>query len=748
VIEDLQWSDEATLELLRVVGRRVAQLPAVVVGTFRDDLGPDHPLVAALGDIPALAKVVLDLPPLSVAAVQELAAGAPVDPVALHRAASGNPFYVTEALAAGGTELPTTVREAVLARARRLPAKAFDVVTAASVLGLRCNRDVLAAVADAASADIDDCLTRGMLRGNHETVEFRHELSRQAVLESLAASDRTLLHRRALSVLGRTTPSPDPGELAHHAVEAGDREAVLELSPRAGAAAAALGAHHAARVHYTNALRFSSQLPVADRATLLAKHARECFITDDPVAALTSQEQAVSCWRDACDLDACGRAMSDLAEYQLWSGDGDMARASAREAIRLLEPMAPSASLAGAYARLAQLLMVANHDAEAIAWGTKAVEVGEQLGEERVVVHALNTIGSAELSMGIDVGMEKLEESVRRAKVAGLDEDVARGLSNLIASARENRQSDVLDRYMDEMMSFAADRDLDLSARCVIGDITEALMNLGRWDEATDVAMDLVERGWLRGRNQCLMVLGRLSARRGEADAFNWLDLALDMLDPEMWGEGVYSVRAARAEAAYLAGEMRRAASEVDAGLAAVDEQTNPWLAGELAFWAHKLGLTWDGNLRLAEPYAFHLAGHPGKAAAAWRAVDAPYEEAFALLDCEDESDISRALEVFHSLGAAAAASLAAGRLRALGVRRISRGPRASTRANPAGLSNREIEVLALLADGLRNAEIAERLVLSTKTVDHHVSAVLAKLGLRSRYDAGRKAVELGLKAR
>jgi DNA-binding CsgD family transcriptional regulator len=586
-----------------------------------------------------------------------------------------------------------------------------------------------------------------MLHGDQTTVEFRHELARRAVLGSLTASERTALHRRALLCLRETSPPANPAELAYHAVEAGDPDAVLELAPRAGDLAAGLGAHRAALAHYANAVRLASRLATAERASLFAKHAHECFITDDPEAAVVSQRQAVACWQQTGETESCGRALTDLAEYLLWAGKGAEARGIAVESIGLLETIAPTASLASAYARLAQLLMLAARNDEAVEWGTRAVELGERLDAEGAVVHALNTVGCAELCMGFEQGIVKLEESVRRARAADLEEDVARGLSNLLASARENRRNDLVGHYVDEMNTFAADRDLDLSTRCVIGDITEALLDLGRWDEAAAQARDLVDRGWLRGRNQCLMVLGRLAARRGQPDAFTWLDIALDMLDAEMWGEGIHALRAARAEAAFLEGMPRRVANEVEAEWAAVDEHTNPWIVGELAFWRHQVGLEWEGKGRLAEPYALHLAGHPDKAAAAWRTVGAPYEEARALADCDDESDVRRALEIFQSLGAGAGAALAAKRLRDMGARRISRGPRTSTRSNPAGLSNRELEVLALLADGLRNGEIAERLVVSTKTVDHHVSAVLAKLGLRSRYEAGQKAVELGLKA-
>jgi DNA-binding NarL/FixJ family response regulator len=134
-----------------------------------------------------------------------------------------------------------------------------------------------------------------------------------------------------------------------------------------------------------------------------------------------------------------------------------------------------------------------------------------------------------------------------------------------------------------------------------------------------------------------------------------------------------------------------------------------------------------------AEPFALELAGEPRRAAVRWRELGCPYEAALALAGGGEEEDLAGALAELQRLGAAPAAALVARRLREQGVRGVPRGPRAATAANPAGLTARELEVLALVSEGLRNAEIATRLFLSVKTVDHHVSAILRKLDVPTR---------------
>jgi DNA-binding CsgD family transcriptional regulator len=745
VVEDAQWADEATLELLGILGRRISQMPAVAVVTIRDDdLEPGSMLSVALGDIPASSMVTIRLAPLSQQAVAELArASSAIDPVALHRATGGNPFFVTEVLATGGPEIPPTVRDAVWARARRLQPGPLRVVKAASVAGTRSEEHLLAAIAEATRHDVEECVRRGLLQRQGSLVEFRHELALRAVAASLTASERVNLHGRALAAL-RSGNRPDLGALARHAVQAANAEAVLEYAPRAAALASSLRAHRAAAAHYGSAVPYARQLAITDRASLLASYAHECHLIGEEADAAEAQRSALELWQQAADVSAQGRAMSRLAEYLWWAGAGELAERVATDAVELLDPAQQDSGVAWAFARLAQVSMMSGKYAIAADWGNRAIAAAETLGDEEVAVHALNTVGVCRAATGDGEGWALLEESLRRALDADLEESVSRALNNLISLSRGNRRYNMFGQYIRQADTFFGERDLDGSALCLVGDVTEGFMDLGRWADAESRATEVVERNQRRGRVQALAVLGRLRARRGDPDPFRFLDESME-LQRMYGGEAAYPLRPARAEAAWLAGDHQRAAREIEAGLLAVTEQASPWLVGEFGFWACKTGVQWDCPRPPSEPYALYLDGHPAKAASAWEGLGCPYEQAMCLLDTGDEDHLKTSLSIFQSLGARPAANMAAAKLREMGAHRIARGPRAARLASPAGLSARELDVLRLIADGLRNADIAECLVLSTRTVDHHVSAVLAKLGVTSRLDAAQAATKLGI---
>ncbi len=731
VLEDLHWADEATLDVVRLLARRIEALPALVIATYRDDeLDRGHPLRMVLGALPSRIADRVAPPPLSPDAVAALA-GASVDPGELHRRTGGNAFFVTEALAAGGADLPETVRDAVLARGARLDAAARAVLDAVAIVPLRTELWLLEALTDEVGA-LDACLASGMLRADRDAIAFRHEIARAVMEEALSPLERLRLHRLALAALAGS-PTPDLARLAHHAEAADDADAVLRYAPAAGERAAKLGSHREAAAQFARALRYER------RADLLERLSYECYLTDRIDDAIEARRAALEMHTDPLRQGDAHRWLSRLAWFH---GDNASAEREAWRAVELLEPLAPGPELAMAYSNLAQLRMLARDEPGTTEWGERAIELAERLGDTGILAHALNNLGSVRLLTSRAHGRSLLERSLELALDGGLDEHVARAYTNLGSAFVEVRELELAEHYLDAGIEYCAERDLDSWLLYMSGYRARLSLDRGEWDAAATTATTVLAHpgAAVPTRITPLVVVGLLRARRGDPAPFEPLDDALELACGTGEAQRIAPVAAARAEAHWLAGANDPIDAETAAALALAED--DPWLAGELYTWRRRAGIA-DviAQDRVAEPYRLHGAA----AAVAWTAIGCVYEAALALADAESEADQRRGLDELQRLGARPAAARVARALRERGARDLRRGPRTTTRANPAGLTTREVEVLALVAEGLRNAEIAGRLFVTEKTVAHHVSAVLRKLDVSSRAQAGAEAARLGI---
>ncbi len=749
IVEDVHWADDATLDLLRYLGRRIGGTAALVVVTYRDDeVGARHPLRVVLGDLataPAIRR--MSVSPLSEDAVRRLATGSAIDPVALHRQTGGNPFFVTEVLATGTTGVPPTVRDAVLARATRLSEAGRNVLDAAAVIGAVIEIPLLGAVIGADTGAIEECVASGVLRMTPEGYAFRHEIAREAIVSALDPVRRVALHRTVLDALqSGVAGDASLARLAHHADEAGDRAAVLEYAPGAARQAAGLHAHLQAAAQYERALRVAGDLEPSDRAQLLEEYAAECAVIDHLDEAIDAYRQAARLRRATGDRLREGAILSELGQLLVMAGQNADGERTSLEAISLLETLPASPQLARSYHLQAHLRMLDRDNDEAVEIGWRAIALAKDLGIERIVISALNTVGSAMLVSGDDRGIDHLEESVQRARAAGHDPMVASALGNLGSGCGEMYQLERADRYLTEAVAYCQERDMDFNRLYALSWLAQVRLFQGWWTEASEIAAQVMQRprAAIISRTMALIALGRIRARRGDPEVCAVLDEAAALARQTGTLQRLAPVHAALAEAAWLAGDVAQTAAQARAVYVLALEHRHPWHTGELAWWLRLAGGDVHPPGWTAEPWRLQLAGDWRGAAAAWAERGCPYEQARALAD-GDELALKEALAIFDNLGAAPMAGSVTRRLRELGVRGVRRGPRPSTRSNPAGLTQRELEVLRDLAAGLRNAEIAERLYLSTKTVERHVSAIFTKLDVSTRTEAARRASDLGV---
>ena len=747
VIEDVHWADEATLDLLKFLGRRISRTNCLLVVTYRDDeVGAEHPLRHVLGDLPSRLVARLGLPPLSEDGVKRLEDRSGRRIHDLYRVTGGNPFFVTEALESRAPGVPVTVRDAVVSRAVRLSPAARAVLELVSVVPARTEVWLLDDAIGPEAGAFDECADAGILRSDGEAVAFRHELARQAVEGALPGPRRQSLHNLVLNALVNRGSESLLARIVHHAAHGRNRAAVLKYAPIAARQASALAAHRESASHYQKALEHADALTPAERAELFEYRSYECYLTGQIEDALQARRAALELWQQLGDARRQGDSLRWMSRIAWGLARKNEAERQGSEAVTILESLPPGPELAMAYSNRAQLHMLADEHDEAVLWGGRAIELAEQLGAIDTLVHALNNVGTAQLVAGNEQGRRRLEESLRLALTNDLQDHAGRAYTNLASAALRARDYPLALRHFEDGIAYTAQHDLDFYTLYMTAWRGRARFEQGDWDGAAHDAGFVLHhyRVWPTTKISSLAVLGHVAVRRGDPTAAALLDEARALAAGTGERQRVAPVASARAEAAWLAGDLEGVKREAGLVFELAKRHNDPWIRGEFSFWLWRAGGAPETDETIAAPYALQMLGDWRAAAAAWKAIGCPYEEAVALAD-GDEAARREALGIFDRLGAGPAAERLRQALRAGGVRGIPRGPRASTRENAAGLTNRQLEVLALIADGLSNSEIADRLFISPKTVDHHVGAVLAKLDAGTRAEAASIAIHSGL---
>jgi DNA-binding CsgD family transcriptional regulator/tetratricopeptide (TPR) repeat protein len=732
VIEDVHWADEATLDLLGFLARRIREIEALLIVSYRnDELADTHPLRVALGYL-AVQRCTRRLPlaPLSAQAVRMLSAGRGVDPDELYRVTGGNPFYVREVLEAGLGDVPGSARDVVLARAARLDPKARETLEAAALIGTTVDDRLLRHVVEGPA--MAEVISSGLVAG-HPVVRFRHEIARQAIEQAVLPARRCELHARILQGL-RDLGCDDDARLAFHADEAGDGPATLEHAALAGRRARTLASHREAARQFERALRFADGEEPASIAARWIELATELSMIDRWPDAETAYTRALENWRAAGDPLGEGDTLRRMTAALWRLCRGDQILAAAEAAVAILEPLGPTPELAAAYNSLAAFQIDLPGSLDVVVPLTqRAQELAVRFGVPGVQSRAATTEAQALWSAGGD-WEPVLRRALSIALENGLENEAGFAYTNLHELHCASRDYAQADPYFHDGAAYCEDHDLGTYHTCLRGVRTSSLERLGRWDESVGIAEAILASVASPVNRMIPMTsLAKVAARRGEGEVWPHLDAAMTAADGSTEQMYIGPVRLARAEARWLESDLAAARQETELADDAFTDAVDPWLNGEIAVWLFRTGSSRTSQRELAEPYRLQLTGNHRGASELFEALGCPYDAALALIDAPDEVALRRALDICNALGAVATARIIRQKMRSLGIRSVPAGQRAATRENPLGLTQREQEVLELLCEGRTNASIATKLVISPKTVDHHVSSVLAKLGVSKR---------------
>jgi len=654
VLEDLHWADEATLDFVRFLGRRIDGTRCLLLATYREEsAGAAPPPHVVLGDLNGPQVVRLRLPLLSAAAVAQLAASSGHEPERIFRLTGGNPFLVREIMSAPEGGVPESVRESQLARLRRCSPAGRRLCELVSLVPGRAEFELVAALVPNAGPALDEAIALGIIVHAAGQLSFRHELARQAVEDIVPPSVARRWHARLLRRLRRRRA--DVARLVHHARCAGDHAAILRLAPLAAKRAAELGSHREAAAHYGSALLFADEMNVTQRLAALEGHAFESYMTSQIPAAIASTEAALELWRKKKNRAAEGRSLRFLSRLSWFNGDRQKADRYGAEALAVLSRLRPSRDLAMAHSNLSQLAMLRFDVPRATEHGWQAVTLARRFRDLEVECHALNNIGTALLRRSPTEGRAELERSLELGLQHHFQEHAARAYVNLASTMSAWHHLARAREIFRDGLAYCEKHDLGAWRLYLL--MLQAAFELqrGAWDHALELAgIVLCDAATTPiSRIAALQVQALVHARRGLAGAAAVLAEAKTLAEAAAETQRIAPVAAARAEAAWLVGDHARAAREAGWGLEWAMGSREIWMTGELLFWQAQTGPIGPVPGGVAEPWRLALAGNWRSAAAAFAEIEMPYEQALQLAG-GDAKAVAEARRMLTKLGARA----------------------------------------------------------------------------------------------
>jgi DNA-binding CsgD family transcriptional regulator/tetratricopeptide (TPR) repeat protein len=752
VFEDIHWADEATLDLIKFLTRRINRHKCLFLLTFRsDEIHVAHPLRTMFGELPPANFSKMHIKGFSRETVDQLAAKKGyTSGNKLFALTGGNPFYVMEILATYSLGIPDRVKDSVLTLFNAKSGNTRQMWELLSIVpSSGIDLDVAKQIENELGNCIDDCIYSGVIVSKPGHLAFKHELFRLAIEESLSPSKRKNLHKKMLDLMLESSSGKRKlAQLVHHARYAEEGELVAKISPLAAREAVALGAHIEASKLYETAIEFTDK---DDRllVELYERHAYECYLTNQITKAIASQRKALEIWRDRKVSLKIGDTLRFLSRLLWYQGTRDEAMSFALEAVTVLESGSPTHERALAYSNLAQLYMLAGYRKETLHWCQNAIDLAKEMEDHEVLSHALNNLGTVLLMYDEPDGEKKLNQSLAVALENNLHEHVARAYTNLSTGFFTSKSYKKAFAAFDAGLKYCEAHDLDSWRYYMLSDKCGLLLETGDWSEAETLALALYSNSIHPNivRIGLIKVLALLNIRRGKfEEAARLISEGKKLAVPTREAHRIITILCAELELCWIKGDPIPASEITAAENTLFPEKQNSWHYTQLAYWKHKCGVLGDEEsaANFNGPFQFECQGNWQAAIEQWNESGSVYEYALALFQGDEEQQ-RISLKILNTLGASATYAMLKSKLKLNGVLKIPRGPRESTKKNPAHLTDRQINVLTLLHEGLQNNEIADRLFVSPKTVEHHISAILSKLEVNSRSKAVLQAQKLGI---
>jgi ATP/maltotriose-dependent transcriptional regulator MalT len=750
IIEDIHWADEATLDFIKFFIRRITRIHCLVILSYRDNEIPgNHPLRNVLGQLPADSFTRIQLSPLSKQAVEQMAAERGYKGEDVFTISGGNPFYVSEILASYSPGVPDNIKDSILSVYNRQEKGTKNAWEICSVVPEGLELDRFGKIKSTLDAEMDHCFALQIIIIKNNRVVFKHELYRRTIEASLSPFRRISLNKKMLELfLDSFEKEGEIERIVHYAKNANENKLVVKYSPIAAKQAATVGAHVEASKLYLTAIEYSDGNNEDELVSLYESYAYECYLTNQIKDAIIYQGRALKIRQKTNEVEKAGNGLSFLSRLWWFDGNRQEAEKYGKQAVETLAAQPPSRSKAMAYSNMSQLKMLSDETDESIEWGNKAMEMSKEIKDDEILCHAMNNVGTV-LWMSRPSekkGKTMLMGSLDMALKNSFHEHAARAYSNIASIYLLFKDYDLAKQALEDGLNYCDEKNLGSSKNYKLYAKAKLFLETGDWQQASAIIESLLlDPGQLGSvKIPALAVMAIIKLRKGEEDALLYLNEAKLLAIKTKEHARTIPVMIAELEYEWLTGKKRMTDEELKISIDLIQKVDNIYLNSEFAFWLYKARKKDLGLVKLYEPHNLLKEGKISSAVQFWETKGCPFEKAMAL-SAGTEEDRKNALQVFQQLGANAVSEKIKMEMRAEGIKKIPRGLRASTRSNPAQLTNRELDILNLLQKGIQNKEIAAAIFISPKTAAHHISSILFKLDVNSRSKAVAEAVRLGI---